>query len=57
MYPRVATKVGQAAIREGVARRNLSASESMQAAMATIERSRKVMNALRNGGVILDPPE
>ncbi|MDG6938414.1 MAG: NADP-dependent malic enzyme, partial [Nitrososphaerota archaeon] len=57
VYPRVATKVGQAAIREGVARRNLSASESMQAAMATIERSRKVMNALRNGGVILDPPE
>ncbi|MDG7011627.1 MAG: NADP-dependent malic enzyme [Nitrososphaerota archaeon] len=57
VYPRVATKVGQAAVREGVARRRLSAKESMQAAMASIERSRKVMNALRDGGVIVDPPE
>ena len=57
VYPRVATKVGQAAVREGVARRRLSAKESMRAAMASIERSRKVMNALRDGGVIVDPPE
>ncbi len=57
VYPRVATKVGQAAVREGVARRRLSAKESMQAAMASIERSRKVMSALRDGGVIADPPE
>ncbi len=57
VYPRVATKVGQAAIREGVARKRMSAKESMQAAMATIEMSRKVMNTLRDGGVIVDPPE
>ena len=57
VYPRVATKVGQAAISEGVARRSLSPQESMNAAMAAIERSRRVMSALRNGGVIVDPPE
>ncbi len=57
VYPRVAARVGQAAVREGVARKELTEDESMRAAMATIERSRKVMNQLRNGGVIVDPPE
>ena len=57
VYPRVATRVGQAAVRERVARKELSEEESRRAAMASIERSRKVMNQLRSGGVIVDPPD
>jgi malate dehydrogenase (oxaloacetate-decarboxylating) len=57
VYPRVAAKVGQAAIREGVARRKLSAKESLNAATETIEHSRKTMSTLRRSGIILDPPE
>lgn len=56
VYPRVAAKVGQAAIREGVARRKLSARESLSSAWAMIEHSRKVMEALRKSGSIVDPP-
>jgi len=56
VYPRVAAKVGQAAVREGVARRKLSAKESFHAAMETIEHSRKIMDTLRRNGIILDPP-
>jgi len=57
VYPRVAATVGQAAVKEGVARRRLSRKGSLAAATATIEHSRKVMNALRGNGIILDPPE
>jgi malate dehydrogenase (oxaloacetate-decarboxylating) len=57
VYPRVAAKVGQAAVREGVARRKLSAKESFNAAMTMIEHSRKVMSTLRRSGIIVDPPE
>jgi malate dehydrogenase (oxaloacetate-decarboxylating) len=57
VYPRVAATVGQAAAKEGVARRRLSKKESLAAARETIEHSRKVMNALRRNGIILDPPE
>lgn len=57
VYPRVAAKVAQAAIREGVARRKMTAAESLRVATETIEHSRKVMNALRRNGIILDPPE
>ena len=57
VYPRVAAKVGQAAIREGVARRKMSAKESLDSATATIQHSRKIMNTLRSNGFILDPPE
>jgi malate dehydrogenase (oxaloacetate-decarboxylating) len=57
VYPRVAAKVGQAAVREGVARKKLSAKESFDVAMETIEHSRKIMNTLRRNGIILDPPE
>ncbi|MDG6990257.1 MAG: NADP-dependent malic enzyme [Nitrososphaerota archaeon] len=57
VYPRVAAKVGQAAIRGGVARKKLSAAESLHTATAVIEHSRRVMSALRKSGVILDPPE
>jgi malate dehydrogenase (oxaloacetate-decarboxylating) len=57
VYPRVAAKVGQAAIREGVARRKLSLGESLHAARAMIDNSRKMMKTLRRGGVIVDPPE
>ena len=57
VYPRVAAKVGQEAVREGVARRKLSADESLHAATVMIERSRKVMTALRRSGLVVDPPE
>jgi len=57
VYPRVAAKVGQAAIREGVARRKLSPKESLSVATETIEHSRKIMSVLRRNGIILDPPE
>jgi malate dehydrogenase (oxaloacetate-decarboxylating) len=57
VYPRVAAKVGQAAVRDGVARRRLSAKESLGAALETIEHSRKIMSTLRKSGLILDPPE
>lgn len=57
VYPRVAAKVGQAAVRQGVARRKLSAKESLRAATETIENSRRIMNTLRRNGIIVDPPE
>ena len=57
VFPRVAAKVGQAAVREGVARRKLTAKESLSTAMETIEHSRKVMSTLRRSGIIVDPPE
>jgi len=57
VFPRVAAKVGQAAVRDRVARRKLSAEESLRAATETIEHSRKVMSTLRKSGIILDPPE
>jgi malate dehydrogenase (oxaloacetate-decarboxylating) len=57
VYPRVAARVGQAAVREGVARRKLSSRDSLHAARSMIERSRKIMRVLRRSGVIVDPPE
>lgn len=57
VYPRVAAAVGQAAVREGVARKRLSKKESLSNAVKVIENSRRIMNALRRNGIILDPPE
>ena len=57
VYPLVAATVGQAAVREGVARKKLSRKESLSVATKMIEHSRKVMDALRRNGIILDPPE
>jgi malate dehydrogenase (oxaloacetate-decarboxylating) len=57
VYPRVAAKVGQAAMKEGVARRKLTPKESLSVATETIEHSRKIMSVLRRSGIILDPPE
>jgi malate dehydrogenase (oxaloacetate-decarboxylating) len=57
VYPRVASTVGQAAIREGQARRRLSKRESLSIATEMIEHARNTMNSLRKSGVILDPPE
>jgi malate dehydrogenase (oxaloacetate-decarboxylating) len=57
VYPRVAAKVGQAAMKEGVARRKLTPKESLSVATETIEHSRKIMSVLRRNGIILDPPE
>ena len=50
VFARVAAKVGQAVIREGVARRKLSAKESLVEATKTIEHSRKIVSTLREGG-------
>jgi hypothetical protein len=52
-----AATVGQAAVKERVARRKLSRKESFSVATAMIENSRKVMDSLRRNGIILDPPE
>ena len=57
VYPRVASTVAQAAVREGQARRRLSKRESLGIATEMIEHARKTMNSLRKSGVILDPPE
>jgi malate dehydrogenase (oxaloacetate-decarboxylating) len=57
VYPRVAAKVGQAAVREGVARKKLSMKESLSTATEMIEHSRKIMSTLRRSGIILEPPE
>ena len=57
VFPRVAAKVGQTAVRQGIARKRLTAKESFDTAMANIEHSRKVMSTLRKSGIIVDPPE
>jgi malate dehydrogenase (oxaloacetate-decarboxylating) len=57
VYPRVAATVGQAAVKEGVARRKLSKKDSLRVATEVIEHSRKIMNSLRKDGLILDPPK
>jgi malate dehydrogenase (oxaloacetate-decarboxylating) len=57
VYPKVATAVGQAAVREGVARRKLSRRESLAMANEAIGHARKVMDVLRKSGVIREPPE
>ena len=57
VYPRVAATVGQAAVRERVARKKLSRKGFLAVATEAIEHSRKVMNSLRRNGIILDPPE
>ncbi|MDG6981055.1 MAG: NADP-dependent malic enzyme [Nitrososphaerota archaeon] len=57
VFPRVAARVGQAAVRDGVARRKISPKESLGAALGMIEHSRKVMSTLRRSGAIVDPPE
>ena len=57
VYPKVAATVGQAAVKEGVARRKLTKKGSLGVAMGVIEQSRKVMESLRRSGIILDPPK
>lgn len=57
VYPKVATAVGQMAVREGVARRKLSRKESLAMANEAIGHARKVMDVLRRSGVIPEPPE
>ena len=56
-YPQVAAIVGQAAIREGQARKKLSRKESLDTATRMIELSRRSMGALRRSGIIAEPPE
>ena len=57
VYPEVATVVGQTAIKDGVARKKLSRSESMDHATRMIELSRRTMSTLRRSGVLGEPPE
>jgi malate dehydrogenase (oxaloacetate-decarboxylating) len=57
VYPEIAATVGEAAIREGHARKKASRDDLLNTATATIESSRKVMDVLRRAGIILEPPE
>lgn len=57
VYTCVATAVGQAAIRDGVARKKLTRKESMHHATEMIRRARTTMDVLRKSGIIVDPPE
>jgi malate dehydrogenase (oxaloacetate-decarboxylating) len=56
-YPRVAARVGMQAQKEGLARKNLSYKELLETATASIELSRKAMNALMEKGVIKVMPD
>ena len=56
VYPEVAAAVGEAAVREGQARRVLSKSELLVTAKKTIGHARRTMEVLRKEGVILEPP-
>jgi malate dehydrogenase (oxaloacetate-decarboxylating) len=57
VYPQVAATVGEAAIKEGHARKKASRSELLAAATEMIEHSRMAMDALRRAGVIVEPPK
>jgi malate dehydrogenase (oxaloacetate-decarboxylating) len=56
VYPQIAATVGEAAVKEGYARKKSSREELLRAATSTIEHSRMAMDALRRSGVILEPP-
>jgi malate dehydrogenase (oxaloacetate-decarboxylating) len=57
VYPEIAATVGEAAVRGGHARRRATREELLRTATTTIEKSRKLMDALRKSGIILEPPE
>ncbi|HYC11792.1 MAG TPA: NADP-dependent malic enzyme [Nitrososphaerales archaeon] len=57
VYPEVAATVGSQAVKEGHARRRASKKELLDAATEMIKHSRRAMDALRESGVILEPPE
>ncbi len=57
VYPQVAATVGDMAVREGHARKKLSKDELLLTSTNMIQHARKTMEALRNCGVILEPPE
>ncbi len=57
VYPQVASAVGDTAVREGQARKSVTKDELLHTAMEMIGRARKTMDALRSGGVIVEPPE
>jgi len=56
VYPREAVAVGQMAIRQGVARINISPEEAFKVAEAVIRRAREQYSALWEKGVIAEPP-
>jgi malate dehydrogenase (oxaloacetate-decarboxylating) len=57
VYPEVAASVGDTAVKEGHARKKAPRSELLRTATQMIKHSRKVMDALRKSGVIIEPPE
>lgn len=57
VYPSVAATVGEAAVREGEARKKSSKDELLKTATEVIEHSRKTMDTLRKSGVIIEPPD
>ena len=57
VYPQVAATVGDMAVREGHARKNLSRDELLCTCTDMIQHTRKTMEVLRNCGIILEPPE
>ena len=56
-YPHVAAAVGEAAVREGQARKVLTREELFAVAKKTIGHARRTMDVLRKEGVILEPPK
>ncbi len=56
VYVRVATAVGQSAIKEGQARKSLSRKEALHHAALMIRHARTTMGVLRRSGVIPGPP-
>ncbi len=57
VYPQVAATVGDAAVKEGHARKKASREELLQTATEMIGHSRTTMDELRKCGVIREPPE
>jgi malate dehydrogenase (oxaloacetate-decarboxylating) len=56
VYPREAVAVGQMAIKQGVARINMSPEEAFKVAETVIRRAREQYSALWEKGVIAEPP-
>jgi malate dehydrogenase (oxaloacetate-decarboxylating) len=56
VFPRVAAAVGEVAIATGLAKRTASRDELLAEATTIIAGARRSLEALREGGVIVDPP-
>jgi malic enzyme len=56
VYPRVACRVGEKAVKLGLARRRISMDEIYERAIEIIKRSRKLLSSLIRAQVIPLPP-